>query len=202
MMINVFAIALAFTLTISFINEGHSRLAAPSSLVHGEIEQLQTAESIHLEELTENTESLKQALDRCPSGKTEIEGLNCGRGGGACPEGSECLIDPGDRFAVCCQNSTSLEETTLMETSAAARLAPPSTANEEVKELMMEIEEEITEVMTQQEHDNRCTDGAVEIEGVFCGMGPHHEDCPAGSECLIDPADRFAVCCVSNSTDI
>lgn len=30
---------------------------------------------------------------------------------------------------------------------------------------------------------------------LFCGRGPNRVDCPTGSECVIDPADRFAVCC-------
>lgn len=30
---------------------------------------------------------------------------------------------------------------------------------------------------------------------LFCGMSPNPDKCPAGSLCVVEPADRFAVCC-------
>jgi hypothetical protein len=30
---------------------------------------------------------------------------------------------------------------------------------------------------------------------IFCGRGPQSRPCPANYTCVIDPADRFAVCC-------
>lgn len=40
-----------------------------------------------------------------------------------------------------------------------------------------------------------CPGGKTPLNDVFCGRGPDRQDCPAGYECNIDPADRFAVCC-------
>ena len=37
---------------------------------------------------------------------------------------------------------------------------------------------------------------AVEIPDLFCGRGPDRTECPEGSYCDIDYADRFAVCCI------
>ncbi|XP_041360346.1 uncharacterized protein LOC121376517 [Gigantopelta aegis] len=46
---------------------------------------------------------------------------------------------------------------------------------------------------------NPCKIGSPVLNDIgmrlFCGRGLHRVTCPAGSHCLIDPADRFAVCC-------
>jgi hypothetical protein len=42
------------------------------------------------------------AASQCPSGAAPLGGAFCGRGGSPCPNGHDCVIDPTDRFAVCC----------------------------------------------------------------------------------------------------
>lgn len=37
---------------------------------------------------------------------------------------------------------------------------------------------------------------------MFCGRGPRSRNCPPGYRCIIDPADRFAVCCQTGTRKI
>eukprot|EP00051_Salpingoeca_urceolata_P013335 m.167234 g.167234 ORF g.167234 m.167234 type:complete len:349 (+) comp17766_c0_seq7:598-1644(+) len=57
------------------------------------------------------------------------------------------------------------------------------------------------------EAQSPCADGQQPLTSqlgsqLFCGRGVGRVDCPTGSECVIDPTDRFAVCCPTPSPPV
>ena len=64
------------------------------------------------------TECSPPYLDNCGQGMPEPlkresgEEFFCGRGGQPCPGGYYCVIDPADRFAVCCSQAMEAEDNT------------------------------------------------------------------------------------------
>ncbi|CAF0938949.1 unnamed protein product [Adineta steineri] len=41
----------------------------------------------------------------------------------------------------------------------------------------------------------QCVGDQIPLEGYFCGRGVNHRDCPKTHKCVIEPQDRYAVCC-------
>jgi hypothetical protein len=118
--------------------------------------------------------------------------LFCGRGLNRveCPAGSQCIIDPTDRFAVCCPNfspaSSSVSNPVISSVKADILPAPLGGPG-------------IRPAVGSGALVRKCSKGAPLRNGLGvelnCGRGPNRADCPLGSKCVTDPADRFAVCC-------
>mmetsp|Transcript_32848 Transcript_32848/g.50232 ORF Transcript_32848/g.50232 Transcript_32848/m.50232 type:complete len:384 (-) Transcript_32848:526-1677(-) len=134
-----------------------------------------------------------ESVLKCPYGEplinsTSGEELFCGRGPGSayCPIGSECTIDPTDRFAVCCE----IPDPCMWIRCSSGFTCDPL-ANNGTGGCV---------------EDSKCSNGdpltnTTTGEELFCGRGPDRVDCPSGSECVIDPSDAFAVCCETDPCD-
>jgi hypothetical protein len=162
---------------------------------------------------------------KCPAG-LPAQGANgreifCGLGPQSrpCPTNYTCVIDPADRFAVCCKatpNERMLRMNARFKSFAGQEPAqlvsvetPSQSPKAQSKPGWFTLRTLAVVHCTPRSSKrtpacvplvpSKCATGqpAQDANGreLFCGRGPQSRPCPANYTCVIDPADRFAVCC-------
>jgi len=114
---------------------------------------------------------------RCPQNTREIPGIFCGRGIGRqdCPGDSECIIERGDGYAICCAKLVK-----------EAIITPSPTILPSFRKVL-----------------SSCPSNTTEGDNIFCDNAVGSQDCLRDLECVIDRGDSYAICCpISNASVI
>lgn len=144
----------------------------------------------------------------CPEGRpvTDSNGVEifCGRGPTHqnCPSGTECVIDPADRFAVCCKQKEEKKCSVgkplkVNNTEVFCGRGPTRQNCPDGYDCVIDPADKFA-VCCRHQEEKKCATGLPLKRNnteIFCGMGFPRQDCPKGYVCTVDPADRFAVCC-------